>query len=207
MNIVFDLDGTLIDSSERMYRLFQTIVPESQLTKETYWALKRDKVSHKQLIERLFPQYDFDSFNSLWLNEIEKNKYLRMDKIFPDTRSVLDKLSKNNQIILLTARQSKEGLIEELDRLELKQYFSVLLVTAAIKPKEELLKQAEQDCIQRNEDDLFVSDMGKDIIIGKSLNYKTVAITHGFMSRERLSEYSPDYMINDLCDLLSIADK
>ncbi len=81
MNIVFDLDGTLIDSSERMYRLFQTIVPESQLTKETYWALKRDKVSHKQLIERLFPQYDFDSFNSLWLNEIEKNKYLRLDKI------------------------------------------------------------------------------------------------------------------------------
>ena len=49
MNIVFDFDGTIIDASERLYRLFQDLVPRSALSKEAYWALKRNKINHNMI--------------------------------------------------------------------------------------------------------------------------------------------------------------
>ena len=69
--IIFDLDGTLIDSSERMYRLFQDLVPESTFSKEEYWKLKRNKINHKVLLQMYFPDMDFEEFNKKWLSLIE----------------------------------------------------------------------------------------------------------------------------------------
>lgn len=199
--IIFDLDGTLIDSSERMYRLFQKLIPDSKLTKEQYWNLKRNKINHQMILEKYFPQYDFDSFNSIWLEQIELDEYLNMDCNYPDTIKVLTALCKNREIVLLTARQSKERLYSELERLELKQFFSHILVTETNTTKDALLKEVR---LAQSANDLFVSDMGKDILIGKSYGYLTVGITHGFMNEEKLAEYLPDYLISDLNQLFEV---
>lgn len=201
MSIIFDLDGTLIDSSERMYQLFQKLIPDSKLTKEQYWNLKRNKINHQMILEKHFPQYDFDSFNSIWLEQIELDEYLKMDCNYPDTVKVLTSLCKDCEIVLLTARQSKERLYHELERLELKQFFSHILVTETKTTKDTLLKEAG---LAQRDNDLFVSDMGKDILAGKSCGYLTVGITHGFMNAEKLAEYRPDYLINDLNQLLEV---
>lgn len=193
---IFDLDGTLIDASERLYRLFQYLVPESKLTKEEYWSLKRDKINHQMILERYFPKYLFDDFNSKWLSLIEQSEYLNLDCLYIDTIEVLEKLSSENELILLTARQSKENLYKELEKLGIKQYFSHILVTENKCTKEDLLKQISFDG-----QDYFVSDMGKDIAIGNKVGLRTIAITHGFMNREKLEEYEPWKIIGNLEEL------
>lgn len=204
MNIIFDLDGTLIDSSERLYRLFQRLVPESGFTKEKYWELKRDKINHQMILEKYFPQYDFDAFNRKWLKMIELPEYLKMDIIYPDTVDVLKQLSANNHLVLLTARQSRIGLFDELKRLNLTDYFSVILVTEAKQSKSQLLCDILGKTIIRTQDDLFVGDMGIDICVGKKIGFKTVAISHGFMCKEKLMEYKPDILIDSLCEMLKM---
>lgn len=198
MNIIFDLDGTLIDSSERMYCLFQELVPESEFTKEQYWDLKRDKINHRMILKRYFPEYQFDDFNKKWLNFIERDNYLEMDCNYPDTREVLQYLSHKGRIVLLTARQSKEGLYRELERLDLVSFFSHILVTEHKQSKIELIKAVN---LGIEEDDYFISDMGNDILEGNTLGYKTVGISHGFMNKEKLMEYNPDYLIDELSEL------
>ena len=74
MKIFFDLDGTLVDASERLYRLFCDLIPECNFTKEEYWNLKRNKINHQMILEKYFPQYNFDEFNTKWLSLIEKEK-------------------------------------------------------------------------------------------------------------------------------------
>ena len=54
MNLIFDLDGTLIDSRNRLYQLFQRLVPESTLSFEEYWKLKRNKISNKDILIHRF---------------------------------------------------------------------------------------------------------------------------------------------------------
>ena len=139
MNIILDLDGTLIDSSERMFRLFQTLVPESTFSKQYYWDLKRNKITHEMILKLYFPHISFDRFNSLWMQKIEKEEYLLMDRNFDDTKDVLNKLSKKFDLYLLTARQSKQMLQKELTWLCLSKYFKQILVTQRTTSKKELL--------------------------------------------------------------------
>jgi phosphoglycolate phosphatase len=204
MKIIFDLDGTLIDSSERMYMLFQELVPESDFSKEGYWELKRNKVNHRMLLERFFPNYDFDDFNEKWLRRIEAEEYLKTDILYYDTVDTLNALKKRGiEIILLTARQSKEGLYQELERLGIDIFFDVVLTTEGSKSKESLLKDSGIiNQIKNTDSILFVSDMGKDILLGKEFGFKTIAITHGFMNEKCLSEYKSDIIINNLNEML-----
>lgn len=208
MNLIFDLDGTLIDASDRLYQLFQDVVSESHLTKEEYWKLKRDKVNHKMLLERFFSDINFDSFNNQWMNLIEDTRYLNLDVNYADTISVLESLAESNRLVLLTARQSKDRLYQELDRLRILRFFETILVTEGKRDKKELLKEAiDAGKIEHNSEDMFISDMGKDILIGKNLNYITIGITHGFMNKDRLVEYAPDYIVDELSEIDSLLIK
>ena len=113
MKILFDLDGTILDSSERLYRLFCELIPDCTFTKEDYWNLKRNKINHKMILEKYFSEYDFNEFNTKWLKLIEDEKYLKSDKLYDFTIPLLKSI--NNDIFLITARQSRKNLLEELE--------------------------------------------------------------------------------------------
>ena len=204
MNYIFDLDGTIIDSSERLYRLFQRLVPESSFTKEQYWNLKRKKINHETILNSFFPEHNFSDFEIKWMKMIENPEYLEMDQNYPDTIDVLNELVKMHSLILLTARQSKNNLLAELQRLNIRDFFSLILVTESTSTKDELLCYAEKEYFRKGDNDLFVSDMGKDIIVGKRHGYRTIAITHGFMNSKQLSLYEPDLIIDRLSQILLI---
>lgn len=203
MSIIFDLDGTLIDASDRLYNLFCELIPECVLTKEQYWAYKRDKVNHKMLIEKFYPNHSFEEFNSKWMSLIEAKEYLEMDKTYKDTITVLEKLREKIDVYLLTARQSKKMLLDELQWLGLTSYFKQIMTTEGKYTKEEVLSiYCESDNSLNCKGNIFVSDMGKDILLGKKMGYRTIAISHGFMSADRLAEYEPDEMVESLSQIL-----
>ena len=189
MNIFFDLDGTLVDSSERMYFLFCDLIPECTFTKEEYWSYKRDKITHQDIIKKFFPKYNFGEFNIKWLSLIEKKKYLKFDKLYDFTIDLLESLKQNRYLI--TARQSKENLLEELESLKIIKYFNEIYVTENKFTKEDLFRNMKLDrnCI-------LVTDTGKDIMMAKKVNLKTIGVTWGFMSKNKLIEYKPDFLID-----------
>lgn len=207
MSIIFDLDGTLLDASKRMYLLFCELVPDCTLTKKEYWDYKRNQVSHKILLEWKYPQADFADFNERWMELIESERYLNIDTVYPDTIETLEKLRQRTTLYLLTARQRKDRLLNELRRLNIEKYFKKILATERNYSKEELLQRnplAVTDI--SNKKNYFVSDMGKDIALGNQIGYRTVAITHGFMNRERLQDYNPKAIIDELKELLMICE-
>jgi HAD superfamily hydrolase (TIGR01549 family) len=54
------------------------------------------------------------------------------------------------------------------------------------------------------ENSLMVGDTELDILCGKNANAKTVAVTYGYRSIEKLNKYSPDYMVDNLLELKTI---
>lgn len=207
MNIIFDLDGTLIDASERLYQLFQDLVVDSTFTKNDYWCLKRNGINHKKILDTYFPNYSFLRFQKNWLGLIEDIKYLSMDKLYPETANVLKNLNDANPLFILTSRQLKVNVLEELQKLQIDTFFEAIFVTETKISKEELLLNALLNgYLTKNLNDLFISDVGKDIRAGNKLNYITVAITHGFMNKETLLKYKPDYIIDSLGEIYSIID-
>ena len=191
--IFFDLDGTLIDASDRLYQLFCDLIPECIFSKQEYWNLKRNKINHQMILAKYFPKYNFEDFNTRWLSLIEEEKYLTLDKVYDGVFKLLENIGENKEIYLLTARQSKENLTKELKKLDLENYFEKIYVTENKFTKDEILNK-----LDLSKKDIFVTDMGKDIEIGNKANITTVAVTYGFMNEENLLKYKPDYICSNI---------
>ena len=198
MKIIFDLDGTLIDSRERLYYLFQHLVPASDLTFEAYWNFKRNKIDHRKILETryLFSEHDIVSFQKNWMDKIELPEWLAFDKPFKGITAYLMELKKQHDLYLVTARQYEASVLVQLAEFGWTNIFTKVLVTAQKTEKINLINNA----IATNLADWFVGDTGKDIETGKSLGMQTAAVLSGFLNREKLMEYNPDLIINCVTD-------
>lgn len=198
MNLVFDLDGTIIDSRQRLHTLFQRLVPTSDLSFDEYWALKRNKISHENILaERFgFDSVAVEGFRSKWMALIESTELLALDTVLPGIQGALARLGQEATLHLCTARQFSEKAIAQLKRLNLLHHFSSVMVTGGVRSKSELVGAIST----LGPDDWFLTDTGRDIRVGQALGMKTCAVLSGFLSEARLKEYNPDFIVPSVAD-------
>ena len=197
MNIIFDLDGTLICSKKRLHLVFCDLVKTDELNFDAYWNLKFAGHTNQDILKNKFG-YSADEvqlFVEHWMLSIESNQYLDMDSLIVGADKFLCKMSKTNDLYVCTARQSVPQVIEQLKKLGILDFFKKIFVTEQIKSKKQLLIDSglvfsSQDC--------FVGDTGHDIMTGKELGMTTFAVLSGFMSGAKLQLYSPDFIVNDI---------
>lgn len=200
MKIVFDLDGTLICSKRRLYELFCDLVKSKQLSFESYWDLKFLGNTNQDILTNEF-KYSADeikSFVNNWMLNIENDKYLDMDTLIDGVHKLLFEISKDNDLYLCTARQSKLQAFKQLEKLGILHFFKKVFVTEQKKTKKQLLIDSG---VAFSNKDYFVGDTGHDVLTGKELGMTTFAVLSGFMSRAKLKLYSPDFIICNITAL------
>ena len=198
MNLIFDLDGTLIDSRLRLYKLFQQLVPTSELTYQDYWAFKQENVSNEDI---LINEFRFDAaaikrFVTDWMGNIEAPEFLALDKNLPGMHATLAELREQANLYVCTARQYSIPLLNQLERLRLLYYFDEVMVTEQTRSKEELVRTLPS----LDSQDWMIGDTGKDIQIGQMLGIKTCAVLSGFLNEKALLNYGPDLILPTATD-------
>ncbi len=199
MNIFFDLDGTLLDSRERLYRLFQYLVKKSGFTFDEYWKLKRQRKVHKQILEEQFSYSltEIDAFEKEWMCQIEEEKWLELDSPFAGVTVFLNDLQRQNTLFLVTARQNEAKVLKQIDTFGWTDFFDKVLVTKQLERKYNLLKRE----VNYTSNDWIVGDTGEDIDTGKKLGIKTAGVLSGFQSREILIKHKPDVLVENVKEL------
>ena len=197
MNIIFDFDGTLIDSRLRLYSLFQDLVPHSRLSFEQYWSFKYSRYSNQDILkfEFGFEEGDVQLFLKDWMALIESSKYLSLDKNIEGVLDVLREIKLKASLHVCTDRQFRQPVLDQLDGLGLTEYFSSVMVTEQKRTKESMVFLTVRD-LQSH--DWMIGDTGKDIQVGKTLGINTCAVLSGFMSREALLKYKPTQIIDSV---------
>lgn len=201
--VVFDLDGTLLDSRERLHTLFTKLVPQIKLSYDEYWEIKFKGVSHEDLINSKLGElieFDYKAFQEEWMCSIESPEYLSKDKPYDESSNVLETLKKMQiKMFLCTARQNIYGVEQQLAKFNWTNYFDDVYITEQKKTKKELLDNKIDW-----QDALFIGDTSQDIKLAQSYGGVSVAVTHGFRSEEYLRTFNPDYLINNISHLINL---
>ena len=190
--IFCDLDGVLLDVSERFYRLHCALQPDNTLTKSTYWELKRERQ----------PVGEDAGYRAAWLAAIETTEYLAHDTIMAGAGATLGRLRKSHPVILVTLRQQRQQLEEQLHALGLWTEFQAVLSSPGSEPavKERLIRESAW-C---QTDAVVVGDTEVDVRAGKALGLATVAVCSGLRSRQCLTRENPNFLIKSINGLAEL---
>lgn len=193
MNLIFDLDGTLVDAKPRVYDLYKSLVPETRLDFSAYWSYKSKGFSNVDLLEMVEMAHtaDKERFLSQWMRLIEAPALLKRDRVIAGVEENLRQLSLGFQLTLCTNRQDRSAVDQQLLELGLKPFFSTILVTEQKVQKNELLLSA----MQLDPWDWMIGDTGQDISDGTELGLRTCAVLTGFHGREALERYRPSRIL------------
>lgn len=193
MRYVLDLDGTLIDSSERHYLLMQQILDKKSYDSEEFMRYKADGNSGKKyLMECLaLPEAAALEIMTLWQAQIEEGQWLAYDKLYPDTLEFLDWIkSRDERIYFLTARQRKDAVLDEVKRLGIADYADEICVVSpaeASEQKKAFVKKTQDHCIN-NDSVYIVGDTENEYQLAKDLSLPYSILNRGFRSKKYWDE-------------------
>jgi HAD superfamily hydrolase (TIGR01509 family) len=216
--VLFDLDGTLIDSVESYYRIVEIVLERLGLAavsrerilkaarKDTFqWeqilraapgkTLSETKAKARQIIEVVYPAF-----------------FLKNIRPFPHTGAVLR---------LLHACRIRIGIVTSTPQKNIRDKMKILdqagvadLVEVVISAGDTERKKPYPDplvlCQERMGLDAYacayVGDTSMDIAAGRAAGMKTIGVLTGFDSRDDLLQENPDRIIDSISDLPRVLD-
>lgn len=197
--IYIDLDGTLTDPSERIYRLFKELNPQTNLSADEYKALKRSGVSNEALLKEHshFNEKETQAFREKWLEKIEEKDRVETDTAFERAGAFLKKISETGDLYLVTCRQKKDLVLYQTEKFGWNEFFAGILATEGKTSKEELIRRSFSPSPQ----DILIGDTAEDIECAKKLGIRSVSVCWGARGKELLLNCEPDFLAESFDDI------
>lgn len=212
--VVFDWNGTLIADTNACWEADNHVL-------EVFGGKSVDLKTYRSTI--IIPAINFYTTHGCSRAELENNCE-KLGQVFDlayeprvlrcrtrrGTKKILLWLKKNSIRTIILSNHTIEGIMTQLYRLKIKNYFDDIVanteISSAMKSqnkREKLKKYLSDNNIDRSEV-IIVGDSPEEIEIGKLLHIKSCAITEGYYSIARLKSAKPDYLIHNLLDIKKI---
>ncbi|WP_085991371.1 pyrophosphatase PpaX [Oceanobacillus senegalensis] len=204
--ILFDLDGTLIDTNE-------LIIASFTHTLNNHYNLD---YTREQIIEFNGPPL-IDTFKNIDPDRVDEmievyrkhnlSEHDNYVKVFPNVKETLDILKERGFKIGIVTTKMTESVNRGLKVTGLQDYFDTIVTlddVAHPKPNPEPVIKAMKDLDAVANSTLMVGDNSHDIESGQCAGVKTAGVAWSFKGKERLLRLNPTYMLDDMRDLLQI---
>ncbi len=208
--VIFDLDGTLIDSLETYNMAFNRTVKRYKLEPISLRAMSdflNQFLSLEELLTQLYPSLDREDKTAFMVEM--KNEFIALSKDYitlkPNVREILLSLKKEGLKIGVATGRMSQGTEKwrDLRNLKIDGLIDAVVTAGETKPKPDpasVLKCTEELGLSPHEC-VFVGDSRADIIAGKRAGLPVIAVATGVASKEQLAGETPDYLIESLAML------
>ncbi len=211
--IIFDMDGTLIDSLPSIAYAINLMLKE--LNKEPI-SLDRVKdfigrgselLIKRTLLNRVdvdgieINKQEFKNAHSIFLNFYSQNLNAKTT-LFPNTKETLQEL-KNSYKIALVTNKPHQFVNSILENLKIDSYFDYILGATediAKKPAPDMLIATCDNFNIEPKNSVMVGDSSNDILAAKAANIDTIAVTYGY-SNEDIKALNPTVIVDNLAQI------
>ncbi|MGD1862461.1 MAG: HAD family hydrolase [Leptolyngbyaceae cyanobacterium] len=217
LRIFTDFDGPIMDVSQRYYQVYQYCLQEShepgqpvtELSKETFWRLKRAQVPERQ-IGAMSGLYEDQArrFALLRRETVHSRDYLQHDCPVPHAVEALHQIQKLQADLAVVTMRREYALQFALQKFELEHFFppqmryclpDIYDKNHDVFEKTRLIKKALGELPAASET-WIVGDTEADIGAAHAHDLPVVAVLSGIRDRDRLATYGPDFIVDNLKD-------
>lgn len=203
--VLFDLDGTLLDTRESIMRAFAfalgqfgvPIAPETLA--EHFGRPIRD--AYQRLVPSIEPERLMEAHRE------HQTQHMHLVAPFPGVEQTLSDLRKRNCTLGVVTNRMRRSAEAYLAHTALADHFETLVAWEDVenkKPHPEGIRKALATLDAQPSDTLFVGDTTYDIAAGKAAGVFTAGVTYGHEG-EALAESNPDFLLRSFEDVLRIA--
>lgn len=208
--VIFDFDGTLVDTSEAIGASMEKTLIAHDLGGLYTETFKKDMLgpSPKDLFAKYCPdcdalamQEEYRDYN--WDDQKEHNK------LFPGCKELLTSLKEQGYKLGIVSTKAKNVLEFGLDMFNLKDYFDVVVGGDEVthgKPNPEGLFNACNKLKVSKDNAIYIGDSVNDIKAGHNAGMYTVAYTSYPSKKEDLLQSGANEYISSLSELTSVIE-
>lgn len=205
--ILFDFDGTLVDTNELIYQSFvhtfhqfgydftreEILQFNGPPLIETFETLDKDRA--REMIQTYQTH-----------NLAAHEQYMRL---FPNVEETLEKLQAANIKLGIVSTKMRNAVDLGLEVTGISHYFDSVITLNDVehaKPHPEPVLKGMDELNGDIETSLMVGDNYHDIVSGKQAGVRTAGVAWSLKGRDFLQSYEPTFMLEDMRDLLTIIE-
>ncbi|GAY77295.1 pyrophosphatase PpaX [Sporolactobacillus inulinus] len=204
--VLFDLDGTLIDTNHLILTSFQ-------YTLDKYFP---GQYKRQDLIPFIGESLE-TSFHSVspqltqQMIEVYRDHNSRFHdqlvKAFPHVRKTLTALKDEGCRLGVVSTKKRDMVERGLNYTKLAPFFETVVTSddvTHLKPDPEPVERAMDALAAQTDSTIMVGDSPGDILAGKNAQIKTAAVGWSLKGTTMLENLKPDYLLHQMDDLISI---
>jgi HAD superfamily hydrolase (TIGR01509 family) len=195
--ILFDFDGTLLDSFPSHYHAYEVTLAHFNMTITPQRYMETYSPNWFAMYEALgIAEEKYGEADDIWLAEVKKHK----PALFPTARPLLDSLSETYLLGLVTSG-SRERVMRDLNTTGIRDFFKVIVTGDDIikpKPDPEGLQIALERLGRHPSQVLFVGDAREDCRMAQAAGVAFVGISNEFAT---VSDVEDCFKLNGLDEL------
>lgn len=204
--LLFDLDGTLINTNELIVESFLHTLnhyyPEQYKREDVYPFMG------PPLIET-FEQIDKERTMEMVAHYREFNlgQHDTLVTEFQGVYETIRILHENNYKLAIVSTKIRDTVIRGLKLAKLDPFFDVIIGLDDVenpKPHPEPVEKALAALGSKPEEAIMIGDNYHDIEGGQNAGVMTAGVAWSLKGRDFLNEYNPDFMLESMADLLAI---
>ncbi|MCX5807638.1 MAG: HAD family hydrolase [Proteobacteria bacterium] len=210
--IIFDIDGTLVDTFEVYQKVFNQGIARFGVPPATQEVLRDNLakgLSLRQILQKVFPYpIDEDTYAACRTDILELFKKAEIGEVkaFPGTEELFGHLQqKGIKIGIATGRMSSnEDEWTRFRKLGLDGYISAIVTSKEIqfrKPAPDVIIECAKRLDVPEETCIAIGDTVSDIHAAKQAGCMAAAVTTGHEDEDNLLKEHPDFLFHSVSDL------
>lgn len=207
--IVFDFDGTLADTTDTILITYRMAIAERGHELRTDAQLKATiGLPLKEGFRQLYPrcsEEELDECTVAYRRLFNANKTRLLPRLYSGVKETLDELARRGVMMSVASSRSRVSIVEFCDGFGITRHFALILGAEDVvhaKPHPEPVLKTLRTLDILSDRTVVVGDMPVDVAMGRGAGCRTVGVTYGNSSREKLDAAGADCIIDRFPDLL-----
>lgn len=199
--IIFDWDGTLIDSQQNIVACLQSMIRDLGLPERS-----EDQLSNiiglglYEALTQLFPEHAEDTHQQM----IDRYRYHFLSSepsaCFQGVQDLLPRLVEDGYMLAVATGKGRQGLNKALDSTGFSQWFVSTRCAdeSRSKPHPQMLEEILEETGVDNDKAIMIGDTEYDMLMAQHAGMASVGVSYGVHSANRLQQHDPMIILDDL---------